>query len=166
MSTLGFISTLEAATGTITGTAESDVSNGESVVIAGVTYVWADPLADYLSIKNNHLDVTANLTSLVTAINGTGTAATDYLASAVTAGNVPHPLVKASIAADVVTITSRVAGWMGDYLTITESTTGLSVSATLSGGSGSLSDAIDEIQAHSQLNSELLSALQYLEDGE
>jgi hypothetical protein len=166
MGTLGFISTLEAATGTITATAESDVSDDESVIIAGITYVWRSTLTDYLGIKYNHLDATANMASLVTAINGTGTAGTDYLALAVTNGNVPHPLVKATQAADVVTITSRLAGWMGDYLPITESTTGLSVSATLSGGNGSLSQAIDAIQAHSQINSEVISALQYLEDGE
>lgn len=166
-SRLGIISALTSATGgAITATQETDISDGESVVIAGITYVWSSAFDEYLHLLYTYQDVTANLQSLTHAINGTGTVGTTYLQTMVDNINSPHPHVSASLSGDVITLTARVSGELGNYLTVTESTTGLSVTSPLAGGIGSPSLAIASIQDFSQINAEVITLLDYMLTGE
>jgi len=162
---LGILTALTRATATITSTGEEDMKISELFTICGYTYCFGHAGSfDTSSILFTSQDATANLGTLVKAINDTGTADEDYLAAH---PGIPNPFCSAAQAADVVTLTSRTAGEIGNLLAITESTTGCSLSgATFSGGTGHIWTAINEMQAACQLNAELIALLAYLETGE
>ena len=154
--------TLVRAFATLTADADADIVEAETVVIGGITYTFDAILdADY-----DVPYVTAfapNMVALAKAINSTGVSGTDYFA-----GQVRNPLVHAVLTSTgVVTIYSRVAGVVGNLIPITVGTSAIVLtddnSGVLDAGAGFMDLAINNLQASSQCNSEVLAFLHMLE---
>jgi hypothetical protein len=162
-SRLGVVDALVAAAGTITGDTETGIANNDVLIIAGFTYAFSALPFDASSVLFESADITVNLENLVKAINGTGVEGVDYGANH---PGIPNPDVKAEQSGDVVTITSRVAGHVGNHITLVESTEDCSLSgAKLTGGEGRLGKAIAKIRSFCQVNAEVLTLLDYIQVG-
>lgn len=113
----------------------TNVSDGDTVEIGSITYTFKDTIA---SSGHVHIgaDADASLLNLISAINHTGTAGTDYANTGVT--SVVHPEVSAasSVTSHSFKVTSKLSGvgdaryavdttaatlsWDNDYLTVKE----------------------------------------------
>jgi Tfp pilus assembly protein PilW len=92
----------------------SDVGNAaEEIVIGDVTYTLQTTLAAPYDVKIGGT-AAATAASLTHAINGTGTAGTDYFA-----GTEEHPDVSAEVDSAAVTVTAKVAGADGNAIVAT-----------------------------------------------
>jgi hypothetical protein len=148
------LSSLVRATGTLTITATTSADT-QTAVIGGKTYTFQTTLTN---VDGNVLigaSITTMAANLAAAINlGTG-AGTTY-ATAMTKS--PH--VSATSAAGVVTVTARVPGLIGNFIATTETLTNASWgAATLASGAGNIWQAIKEIRDGAQVNSDVLAAL-------
>ncbi len=123
----------------------TNVTDGDTVTIAGKTYIFKTTLSTGPTVEGEVLKgaIFANtLDRLAAAINHTGTPGTDYTAAAA------HPLVWAQATLgpnyDMVWLYARTAGALGNQLTLAKS----AVTITLSGStfSGGYSDAARKIQ--------------------
>jgi len=124
-----------AATGTVTFSA-TDPTDQDTVTVDGIVYTIENgALTSYdVDMSTTENTMAANFAA---AINRTGTPGTNY-SDTIAA----HPTVKASVAANVVTLTARVPGAAGNAITLAKSSTGATVSgATLTGGADGVSAA-------------------------
>lgn len=115
-----------AATGTLTFTANPDAN--DTVTIANVTYTFKSTLAAANDVKIG-ADLAATLGSLVKAVNGTGTAGTDYYTGTKDLADI----LTASVSSSVVTLTANQAGIEGNYYSLASSDAN-AVAAAFSGG--------------------------------
>ena len=141
--------TLVAATGVLTITAVA-VAN-ETVTIGATVYTYKNPAASAGEVSIG-TTATTSATNLAAAINGN-------------ALNAAHPLVTATSAAGVVTITSRVKGTLANHVPTTETSTVASWgAAAMAGGTGVLATALAGIVALNQMNSEVIFELDHVAD--
>lgn len=142
---------LHYATATVT-VDEGSISN-EEVTIDGVTYsvVVPDP-----EVYSTVFDSAAGLAAL---INGTAEWAGD-----------PHPTVSATVDGEVVTLTARTAGAVGNSITLSETGSGLVVSG-FSGGSDEIdistaAEVIDAVNAHAGASALVVASASGADTGE
>jgi hypothetical protein len=153
---------LVKASSFITIDADADITEGETLVIGGKTYTFNASLGS--SDGDVQLGAAGayalSAAAVAAAVNLDGTAGTDY-AAAMTR----NPYCDASWTADILTITARVAGAVGNLIPLTAGTSAaVADNATLENGSGSFDTFINELQAGFQLNSALLAVLEGAED--
>lgn len=119
------------ASGVLTSN-QTNVTDGKIVTIGSVVYRFKSTMAQAYDVKIG-ADADTSLANLVAAINGTGTAGTEYYA-----GTVAHPLVTAgAVAAHATTITAQSIGYAANSIVSTTDETTLSWGAgTLVGGVG------------------------------
>ena len=154
--------TLVRAFATLTADADADIVEAETVVIGGVTYTF-DAILDAVNDVPFVAAFAPNMVALAKVINATGTSGTDYFA-----GQVKNPYVHAVLSATgVITLYSRVAGAIGNLITVTVGTSAIVLTdddtGTLDAGAGSIDDAINNLQASSQFNSEVAQFLHEIE---
>jgi len=146
--------------------AAGELTNGETVVIAGKTYTAQATLTD--SDGNFHIGATIadTVANLVAAINLSNEgesavgAGTDYAAS-MTRNTMVH--AQMDTAQEVVTIIAHAPGEQGNYIPCTAGTSGVTLdNATLENGAGSLAVWAEEMFAYNQINSEVMSHLKLL----
>ncbi len=115
-----------AAQGVITFTANPTAN--DSVTIANVTYTFKSTLAAANDIKIG-ANLEATIASLVKAINGTGTAGTDYYTGTANLA----ALLTADGSATVLTLTANEAGVEGNYIALASSAANGAVTAFAGG---------------------------------
>jgi hypothetical protein len=128
-----------AATGTLTTT--GNFTANDEVTIGSITYTFvASPSSAY------DVDLGASaaisLSNLAAAINGTGTAGTEYAA-----GTLPNASVSAVATATTLVVTAKAGGTAGNSVVFTEDTDGgttwsVSGSGTLAGGANTNVDGL------------------------
>lgn len=123
----GFTVKAVKATGTLTGTGNFTAS--DTVTIGVQTYTFKAEVASAYDVLIGS-DLAGSLTNLAKAINGNGTAGTDY-----GTGTIANVLVTAEATATTVVITAKVAGTSGNSIATTETGSACSFGgATMSGG--------------------------------
>lgn len=154
--------TLVRAFATLTADADADIVEAETLVIGGKTYTFDATLDS----DGDVFFVTAfapNMVALVHAINLTGTPGTHY-DDAMTKNAYCFAVLSA---AGVATIYSRVAGAIGNLITITVGSSDVVLTDDSSGklklGAGSIDDEINALQSSAQVNSEVLAFLHAME---
>ena len=154
--------TLARASTFYTIDAVGEITNGETIVVAGKTYTFQDTLTD--SDGNVHIgaDIAATVTNFLAAINLSNEgesavgAGTDYAASMTRNANVFAYLTSAT----VLTIYAHVPGEIGNFITCTVGTSGVTLdNATLENGSGNIGDFFDGLFDLNQINAEVQTAL-------
>ena len=148
---------LVAATATLTSTGA--FTDTQTVVIGGKTYTSQTTLTN---VDGNFLigaNQTASHANLKAAVNLEAGAGTTY-ATAMTA----NTQVKATSADGTHTIfAAKLKGALGNQIATTETQTNASFGgATMTGGSGSLHQAIQDIQTYGQINGDVEQALENL----
>lgn len=112
------------ATGVLTSN-ETNPSDGDTVKIGAITYRFKTTMAQAYDVKLHASDADTSLANLVAAINGSGTAGTEYYA-----GTEAHSLVTAgAVTAHATTITAVNIGYAANSIATTTP-----VGATLSWG--------------------------------
>ena len=153
------LSSLVRATGTFTITATTG-ANTETCTIGGKVYTFQTTLTN---VDGNVLigaSVTAMAANLVAAINLGSGAGTTY-ATAMT----KNAHVYATSAAGVVTVTAKVPGLIGNLIDTTETLTNSAWGgAVLASGAGNIYTAITEIRNGAQVNSDVLHALNQIDE--
>ena len=101
-----------AADGTIT-VAAGNVQDGDKITIGDITYTWKTALSEEavpyeVLIGENNSAAAANLQKAITA---GATAGTNY-----STGTVAHPLVTATVSSNVVTVTAKTKGVVGNEI--------------------------------------------------
>ena len=156
--------TLVKSDAVLTATADANITANETVVVGAKTYTFkATPAAD--GDVKHVTGFAANMLALQKAIGLTGVAGTDY-DTAMTR----NPYVDAALTSSgVVTFTARVAGAVGNLILITIGTSAVTLSGStggaLDGGAGSLDTVFNDMQAESQLNSDLIGLIALFETG-
>lgn len=157
--------TLVKAFATLTGSADADITDAENVVIGGKTYTFKASLSSAGDVKRPTAFEDC-LSNLAGAINLDGVAGTDYHTDMVK-NDYAHAVHPAAGDDKVVTIRARASGLSGNLIAITKGTTALVLTdesgAKLDSGEGQIDDAIDELQAGAQLNSDVLTFLAWME---
>lgn len=103
-------------------------SDGDTVTIANVTYTFKSDLAAVNDVKIG-ANLAAALGSLVNAINGTGTAGTNYYTGTKSLADI----LSASVSSSTVTLTANEAGIEGNYTALASSSTNAAVTAFAGG---------------------------------
>lgn len=146
--------------------AVGEVTNAETIVIAGKTYTAQATLTDVDG--NYHIgatiaDTVANLCAAINLSNEGESAVgagTDYAAS-MTRNTMVHATMDA--AQEVLTITAHAPGAQGNYIPCTVGTSGVTLdNATLENGAGSLAVWAEELLSLNQVNAEVMSHLKLL----
>lgn len=121
------------------------VANTETITVAGKQYTFEDSLTDVDGNVKIGASDDATMDNLVAAINLAAGAGTTYAASMTVN---PH-CTAAKTDTDEVTVTAKVGGAVGNFITVAESCGGAWAGAatTLASGSGSVAVALDEVQA-------------------
>ncbi len=129
-----------AADGTVT-VAAGNAQDGDEITIGGITYTWKTALSEdsgdavpyEVLIGTNNSAAAANLQKAITAGDTEGT---NY-----STGTVAHPLVTATVASNVVTVTAKIKGVVGNaiewaFTPATEGTSNVTLApeAALDGG--------------------------------
>lgn len=125
-----------AASGTVVFSA-ADPTDQDTITVDGIVYTIENgALTDYdVDMSTTEATMAANFAA---AINRTGTPGTTY-SLAIAA----HPTVRASVNSATVTLTARSPGSAGNSITLSESSTGATVSgATLAGGADAGAQAV------------------------
>jgi hypothetical protein len=148
------LSSLVRAVGTLTISAITGADT-QTCTIGGKVYTFQTTLTN---VDGNVLigaNVTAMAANLVAAINLGAGAGTTYAALMT-----ENQHVYATSAAGVVTVTSKVPGVVGNFITTTESLTNSAWGgAVMASGAGHIYTAIREIRQQCQVNAEILTAL-------
>ena len=139
---------------------DGEITNAETLVIAGKTYTFQDTLTN--TDGNVHIGATREETirNLCAAVNldGTATAGTDYAAA-----TTKNARVVAIPGDDEIVIRAHVPGTAGNLIPVTVGTSGVTVdNATLENGAGDVGDFINSVIELNQINSEVLSELKRL----
>ncbi len=149
----------------LTATADADIADAETVVIAGKTYTFNSTVGASDGSVNHVTGFAANMLALQKAIGLTGVAGTDYGTNMVKNLDVSAVLTSSG----VVTFTARVGGTVGNHIPITIGTSSVTLSGEtsgkLDGGLGDIAEAINDAQARGQLNSDLIAFFALLETG-
>lgn len=157
--------TLVKADAIYTADADADITDAETVIIAGKTYTFKTSLTDTDGFVKAVTAFAPNMVNLVKAINLTGVAGTDYALSTTKNKDVVAVLTSTGVA----TITARVAGTVGNHIPLTDGTSEIVItgdnSGLLNGGLGDIAEAINDLQARGQLNSDIIEFLALLEIG-
>lgn len=145
------------AVGTLTSS--GTFTDTQTVVVGGKTYTTQTTLTN---VDGNVLigaNAAATLQNLYDAINLTGTAGTQY-AAAMTA----NTRVKATaVTATTLVVTALTPGEVGNLIATTETQTNAAWgAATLASGAGNFTAWVAALEAGTQINSEVLSALHAL----
>lgn len=119
-----------AAEGALTFTANP--SNGHTVTIANVTYAFKTTLAAANDIKIG-ADLAATLASLAAAVNGTGTAGTDYYAGTKNLADI----MEAEASSTALVLTMLNDGIEGNYTALASSNANAAVTAFTGGADAS-----------------------------
>lgn len=144
--------------------AVGEITNGETIVVAGKTYTFQDTLTD--SDGNVHIgsDIAGTRSNFIAAINLSNEgesavgAGTDYAASMTR-----NAEVHAYESGDTVVIRAHAPGAQGNRIPCTVGTSGVTLdNATLENGSGSLAVWAEELLQYNQINSEVQSHLKLL----
>lgn len=121
-----------AASGVLTSD-NTEVTDGDTVTIGSIVYRFKDTMAQAYDVKRHGTTADTTMGNLIKAINGTGSAGTDYFA-----GTVAHTLVSAgALAAHAFTVTARTIGTAGNALAKTETSSHLDwdgAGAVMTGG--------------------------------
>ncbi len=145
--------------------AAGELTDGETVVIAGKTYTAQATLTD--SDGNFHIgaNIAATVTNLLAAINLSNQgesavgAGTDYAASMTRNASVHARLTSAT----VLTIVAHAPGAQGNHIPCTVGTSTVTLdNATLENGAGSLAVWAEELFQYNQINAEVMSHLKLL----
>lgn len=131
-----------AATGTLTSN-NTNVSAGATVTIGSKTYTFRAALTPIEGEVLIGADADASLLNLIRAINHSGTAGTDYSATAA------HPTVTAatSVTSHAFAVTAATAGTAGNAIATTETSVTLSFgAATLTGGVDGAAGVVGELR--------------------
>jgi len=152
---------LERASTFITIDADGEVTNGETIVVAGKTYTFNSTLGSSDGDVHVGADAAGHRANLIAAINlsdegesSTG-AGNDY-AAAMTR----NPHVHAVESGSTVVVYSIIPGAIGNLIPVTAGTSGVTVdNATLENGSGHLGDFFDGLFELNQINAEVATAL-------
>lgn len=116
----------------------TNVADAATVVIGDITYRFKSTMAQAYDVKIG-ADADTSLANLVAAINGTGTAGTEYYA-----GTEVHPDVRASaVSAHASTITAVLPGFGANSLVTTGATHLTFATETMGGGVGGPVTAVD-----------------------
>lgn len=119
------------ATGVLTSD-ETNIADGATVVVGSITYRFKNTMAQAYDVKRHTSSADTSLANLVAAINGTGTAGTEYYA-----GTVAHPLVRAgTVTSHASTLTAINIGYGANTITSTGATHLTFAATTLTGGVG------------------------------
>lgn len=142
---------------TLTG----NLTNAQTITIGGKVYTTQTSLTD---VDGNVLigaSAEATIDNLVAAINLAAGAGTLYAASMT-----KNPHVRAvKVSPTVLRVTAQVPGAIGNFITVSETQTNASWgAATLASGSGRFSQAVTEIRRFAQVNSEVLQALDAIDE--
>jgi len=128
-----------AATGTLTGSGSTDVSDGDTVTIGSLTYRFKTTMSNAYDVQltaGTGSDTSMN--NLIDAINGTGTAGTNWYGtgSGGTSGSIASPVVSAgALTSHAFTVTALAQGLAGNTIATTKSSSIVSWGgSTLSGG--------------------------------
>ncbi len=144
-------------------TASGNAVADETVTIGSQVYKFvASPAAE--NDVDLGTDAETSLQNLFDAINGTGTAGTQYHADTDPNAHV----VASAVTASTLTVTSKVPGAIGNFIPSTEtSASTLSWGSTvLAGGTGSVATAISEILDSEQVNASVYQILlEMFDDG-
>lgn len=152
------LSSLVRATGALTITATT-AADTQTAVIGGKTYTFQTTLTNSDGNVLIGASITTMAANLAAAINLDAGAGTTYAAL-----TTKSPHVSATSAAGVVTVTARVPGLIGNFIATTETLTNASWGgATLASGAGNIWQAILEIRRDSQINSDVLAALDQID---
>lgn len=136
-------------------------TNGQTVIIGSQTYTYETTLTTDGTNTVEIGTLAVSMSNLAAAINaGTGSG-TVY-----GSGTSAHPDVTAVAATDRVTVTSRVAGTVGNYINVS-GTYPAGANAAWSGttlgdgtaGTGNVWSVIDALQTKSQINAEVIEIL-------
>lgn len=150
---------LERASTFITIDADAEITDGETVVIAGKTYTFNDTLGADDGDVHVGADAAEHRANLVAAINlagsGSSAAGTGY-AEAMTR----NPAVYAVESGSTIILYSYIPGAVGNHIPVTAGTSAVTVdNATLENGSGNIGDFFDGLFELNQVNAELVDAL-------
>jgi hypothetical protein len=116
------------ASGVLTSN-ETNPTDADTVKIGAITYRFKTTMAAAYDVKLHASDADITLANLVAAINGTGTAGTEYFA-----GTEAHPLVTAgAVTAHASTVTAQSIGYAANSIATT-----VPVGTTLSWGATTL----------------------------
>jgi len=155
--------TLVRATGTITLDDAAEATDGETVVIAGKTYTFRATVGALDGSVHIGATVADTVLNLVAAINllpatgETGTEGVDYGAAMTRNESVYATHVAAT---GVITLHAHVPGAIGNAITLTAGTSGVTVSGgVLASGTGNVGDFFDGLFALNQINSEVIAEL-------
>jgi hypothetical protein len=153
---MAHLSTLEYASATITIDAAGEVTEGETVVVAGKTYTFNATLGADDGDVDLGADADGHRANLTAAINlgaGSGTA----YAAAMTRNPHVHAV---DDGVDTITLYALIPGAIGNLIPLTAGTSGVTVSgALLTNGAGHIGDWFDDLFATNQISSELVDAL-------
>ncbi len=158
----GIVEALVRAATFFTIDAAGEVTDGETVIIAGKTYTFKATVGT--ADANVHIGaaVADTVTNLLAAINlkpsqgETGTSGTDYGSLTTRNPNVFAVLTSAT----VLTIKAHVPGAIGNFITATIGTSTATLdNATLENGTGNIGQFFDEALGSVQFNSEALHVL-------
>lgn len=120
------------ASGVLTSN-ETNVADNDTVKIGAITYRFKNTMAQAYDVKRDASSADTSLANLVKAINGTGTAGTEYFA-----GTEAHPLVTAgAVTAHATTVTAQNIGYAANSIATTTP-----VGATLSWGAVTLTGGV------------------------
>lgn len=144
--------------------ADADITDGETLVVAGKTYTVQATLTDSDGNVHRGADHQGTISNLVAAINLSNEgesavgAGTDYADSMTRNTN-----VYAVEGTDTLTVYAHVPGTQGNFIPVTVGTSAAEVdNATLEGGTGSMAVFAEELLQYNQINSEVQSHLKIL----
>lgn len=144
--------------------AVGEITNAETIVVAGKTYTFQATLTDVDGNVHIGADIAATRSNFIAAINLSNEgesavgAGTDYAASMTR-----NAEVHAYEIGVFVVIRAHAPGAQGNRIPCTVGTSGVTLdNATLENGAGSLAVWAEELIAQNQLNSEVLSHLSIL----
>jgi len=141
--------------------ATADITDGETLVIAGKTYTFNDTLGSSDGDVHIGADVQGIISNIVAALNLSNEgesavgAGTDY-AAAMTR----NPGVHGVEGTDTLTCQALIPGALGNLIPLTIGTSAAEVdNAVLEAGSGNEADFFEGLLALNQINSEVIAAL-------
>lgn len=139
---------------------DAEITNGETLVIAGKTYTFQTTLTNTDGNVKIGASRAATIANLVAAVNldGSGVAGTDYAAA-----TTKNPRVIAVAGTDTITIKASMPGTAGNLIPCTVGTSATTLdNATLENGAGDPHYFLASLFTLNQINSELLTELHLL----
>jgi hypothetical protein len=143
---------------------DTDITDGETLVIGGKTYTFQDTLTNVDGNVHIGADIQGTIANAVAAINLSNEgesavgAGTDYAAAMTRNGS-----VFAVESADTLTVIAQVPGQIGNHIPVTVGTSAGAVdNATLEAGSGSIAAYLASVRELTEIGSELMTHFRFL----